>query len=417
MLAYRIEACCFVLAAMAGGGALASGELTLQQALARTLQGDPTLASFDSALRALDAEALQSSVRPNPELSFALENIVGSGELNGLRAAETTLQMSQLFEFGGKRMQRLRLARLDRELGRWDYEAARVSALRATAQAFVGVVEAQALAELSSSLVVAARESFRTVSERLRAGASSPAELAQARLEWSTSRADSVLVQRELAIRRQRLAAQWGSEHVDFASASGDLSRIQTPLAPLDSLQLRVARNPELARWTLELDRRRAAIDAARAQRAVNLTVAAGLRHLAEVDDLGLVLEISAPLPLFDRSQGVVGASEERAEQATWNETAASLRIRTEIATLHQALFATSEELVLLRDAALPAAIDALQLSREAYELGRARLTEVLTVQRSYFDLQSRILGAQARFHVALADLNALIGEPLGEMP
>ena len=52
------------------------------------------------------AEALveQAGLRPNPEVSFEVENIAGTGAFSGLQATEFTLAASLPIERGGKRM-------------------------------------------------------------------------------------------------------------------------------------------------------------------------------------------------------------------------------------------------------------------------------------------------------------------------
>ncbi|MFX6994797.1 TolC family protein, partial [Acinetobacter baumannii] len=50
---------------------------------------------------------IQAGVLPNPDVSFELDNALGSGPYKGLRSAETNLQLSQLVELGGKREARI----------------------------------------------------------------------------------------------------------------------------------------------------------------------------------------------------------------------------------------------------------------------------------------------------------------------
>ena len=72
-----------------------TGALTLRQALALALTRSPELAMFDYDIRIAEARVLQASLLPNPETSLESENIAGTGNMGGARAAERTLQLGQ----------------------------------------------------------------------------------------------------------------------------------------------------------------------------------------------------------------------------------------------------------------------------------------------------------------------------------
>ena len=84
-----------------------SRSLTLSQALSRAVSSSPGLAAADREIGAAGGRSLQAGLFPNPELSAELDNAFGSKLKRNLETAETTLQISQLFELGGKREARL----------------------------------------------------------------------------------------------------------------------------------------------------------------------------------------------------------------------------------------------------------------------------------------------------------------------
>jgi outer membrane protein TolC len=89
-----------------------SGVITLQQALSLGLMQNPELASFSWEMRSAEARTLQAGLLPNPEISAEVENIGGARELKGFNGAENTIQINQLFELGGKRSKRKKLAEI-----------------------------------------------------------------------------------------------------------------------------------------------------------------------------------------------------------------------------------------------------------------------------------------------------------------
>src|SRR3989337_3662608 len=80
--------------------------MTLPQAQSLALMKNPELAAFSWEVRARDAQAIQAGLLPNPEINVEVENFGGSRNFRGFNVTETTIQLSQLIELGGKRSQR-----------------------------------------------------------------------------------------------------------------------------------------------------------------------------------------------------------------------------------------------------------------------------------------------------------------------
>ena len=72
-----------------------SGTLVLSEAIRRALAANPRLTAAERDIGIAAGRRIQASAYPNPELSFELDDALGSGLYRGLNAAETTLQLSQ----------------------------------------------------------------------------------------------------------------------------------------------------------------------------------------------------------------------------------------------------------------------------------------------------------------------------------
>src|ERR1700694_1272828 len=81
--------------------------ISLPQALQRALAANPRLTAAERDIGIATGLKVQAGALPNPDLSFELDNALGSGRFKGVRSAETNLQLSQLVELGGKREARL----------------------------------------------------------------------------------------------------------------------------------------------------------------------------------------------------------------------------------------------------------------------------------------------------------------------
>jgi outer membrane protein, heavy metal efflux system len=189
------------------------GDITLRDALAAALLASPDLAATSWEVRAREAETLQAGVLPNPELGVSVEDLGSPGKGSDLASTnQTTVTLSQLVELGGKRAGRLRLAGLEHDLARWDYEAQRATVLSETTKRFVAVLATAQRVVLAGELLETAEESARSVAAAVGAGALSPVEDQRARLAAARARLDRAQLKRELEASRIALAATWGED-------------------------------------------------------------------------------------------------------------------------------------------------------------------------------------------------------------
>jgi cobalt-zinc-cadmium efflux system outer membrane protein len=390
-----------------------TGVLTLSQAQALALLQHPQLAAFGWEVRAGEARTLQASLPPNPEVELEVEDFAGSGALQGFQSAEITIHLSQLIELAGKRQKRTRAAALERDLVTWDYEAARVEVLTQVTQAFVEVLSAQQRLNLNLELVRLAEQVLRTAAERVRAGKVSPVEETRAQVALSTSRIALERTQRELDAARERLVVTWGGRTPAFERAEGTLE----PMAAIPSaarLAERMAQNPDIARWATEMTQRQATLALARAQRIPDPTIGGGFRHARETGDNSLVMTFSMPLPIFNRNQGEVLEARYRLAKVEEERRAAEVQVRTALAEAYGALASAFVEATRLHNEILPGAQQAFDAVSEGYRQGKFGFLEVLDAQRTLFESRGRHLEVLAAYHKAAAEVERVIGEPLG---
>ena len=392
-----------------------TAELSLREALALALLGSPELAVDSFEQRAREAAALQAAARPNPTLSLELEDFAGSGAFRGVREAQTTLQLGQLVELGGKRAARVALARADSDLAAWDYELRRIEVLSRTSDAFIELLAAQERAQLAEDALALARAVERVAGLRRRAGMASPAEEIRAGVAADIAGVEREHTQHELATARQALAAMWAGE-ARFTRALGDLAQLPKPPTRTE-LSSRLDTSPGVARWQAELARREAVRGVVRSARTPDLSVSAGPRHLAGAGDIALVVGVSAPLPLFDRKAGALAEAAQRIAKLTAEQRAERVRIATELNAAQLALIASVEEAKLLRERVLPGIERAAGVMQRGYEEGRFAQVEVLETQRAQVEARAQFLRALVEAHRAAREIERLTGVPLEVQP
>jgi cobalt-zinc-cadmium efflux system outer membrane protein len=392
------------------------GELTLAGALGRALAGSPELAASSWEVRSREGRALQSGLRPNPELDVEIENFAGSGSLSGFDASEETLLMAQRLETAGKRPKRRRAAEMDTEVAAWEYEATRVRIHASVVRAFANVLAAQERVAVTEELLEVARNSVDAVARLISAGATPPVERTRAELEVGAVRVDLAVARRTLEAARAELAATWGSRTPGFEQVVGELTDVAPP-PPAETVRGRLARNPVLLGWEREIERREAVVALEEARRMPDVTVAAGVRRLQQVDDAALVAGFSVPLPLFDRNQGARAAARSDLHKARHERHATEARLAADLEGAYQELSARLEEVTELQDSLLPRAAEAFEGVRSGYARGLFRNVDVLDAQRRLFELRLREIEALRAYHAAEAELGRLTGTPPGSGP
>lgn len=417
------------------------GALSLRQALALGLMKNPSLASYGWEVRAREAQTLQASLPPNPELVAEIEDIrlssspettrrrrvtvssagdveverereTAAGPPSGLKGAQYTIALSQVIEMGGKRAKRTAVAAWDQKLAGWDYEMARLDILTDVTKGFIEVVRTQERVKLAKELVDLAARSLQTVSERVRAGKVSPVEESKARVSLAANRIEQLQAERRLAAARRRLAYLWGATRPTFDTAMGDLYVVRS-IPSEDKLLALICENPDLARWADEMEQRQAAVALAKARGVPDLTVSGGYRYIGAEEENALVVGVSAPLPVFDRNQGGTREAKYRVAKALADRESARIRVQTALAESYQVLASAYIEATALRAQVLPEVESTFRASMDGFQSGKLGYLDVLDAQRTLFEARGRYIDALADYHRAVAEVERLIGTPI----
>ena len=389
-----------------------SQTLTLKTALQRALAANPRLTAAERDVGIATGQRIQAGALINPELSYEQDNSFGSGRYRGTKSAETTLQISQLFELFGKRDARIAVGQAGVEAAAIQRKAVRLEVLSETAVAFLGVLGAQRRVRILDEQIAAIDKLSPLLHRRVDAGASSPAEIGRAEVASALVKADRERVSSTLASARRELAVLMGDATAKFSVVSGrldDLGRppsFQAVVAAIDS-------NPQLMRWTAVYAQRNAELLLARLKPYPDVRVGAGWRHYNETGDDAVRLSLSVPIPVFDQNQGNILSAREslaktRAEREANRNTLIVLAGRA-----YDSLQGSLRELKVLRDVAIPKSSQAADAIFEGYGQGRFTLLEVLDAQASVAQARLREQEAQQNFHVAVATIEGLVGHPL----
>ena len=382
-------------------------ELTLREALRLALIASPRLQTLGWEIRKAEGRTRQAGARPNPELSFDLENVGGSSS-----SSEATLSVGQLIELGGKRSARVGAARAEEQVVSLDIQTERLALVGEVTTRFIEALSAERSLTLAEDEIRAAEEAATTNAQRVQAGAAHPVERRRAEVELANVRLERAIIQSDAALARSRLSATWGEPEPRFERLVGLFDSLP-PLPNIDSIQVRAAASPVLARWRAERESRQRKLDLERARRVPNLTPSAGIRTLNDGNDRTFVGGLSLPLPLFDRNRGAIDEASAALQQAPLAETQARLELRRSLAESHATLRRARAKLDAIRREVLPEAALAFEEMRTGYERGRFTYLDLLEARRTLLRARREELQTLLTAHLAVAELERLVGAPL----
>ncbi len=391
-----------------------TGPLNLRRALSLAIAKSPELVDFAWGVRESEAQQLQASLLPNPELETEFENFGGSGRFSGTRSLETTVVLSQLIELGGKRARRMKLAEAHSKLAGWRYEKKRLGVLTDVTSRFITALATQKKLELAREDLKLARAGLDAVGKELAAGKVTIVEKTKASVEVATGKIRVARTERKLNIAKSQLAAGWGANKAKFTTLVGDMDEIK-PVPPAEKLAAHLEQNPELASWAAVTRQRQAALELARAGAIPDVTAGIGYKHARGTadNDHAIVAGVSIPLPVFDRNQGNIRKARYSLQRAKTQRRAAEVKLHADFEKAYQTLASAHAEAVALRDEVMPAAGSSHQAAGNSFEHGKTGYLSVLDAQRTLVDVRQQYLEALEAYHNAVAGVEGIIATPL----
>jgi outer membrane protein, heavy metal efflux system len=390
--------------------------LTMRQALTRALAASPRLAAADRDIGIAAGQRIQAGALINPEVSYEQDNSLGSSIYRGTRSAETTLQISQVFEWFGKRDALIAAGTAGVETAGIQRKAARLEILSETAIAFLNVLGTERRIQVLDEQVAAIDRLTPLLRQRVEAGASSLAETGRAEAASALVKADRERLRSTLASARRELAVLMGDTTAKFGSVSGRLDITGRPPS-FQSVVAAIEANPQLVRWTAVYAQRNAELLLARLKPYPDMRVAAGWRHFNDTNDDAVRLTVSVPIPLFDQNQGNILSAQESLAKTKAERDVNRNTLIVVAGRAYDSLQGSQRELALLRETAIPKAQQAADAISEGYGQGRFTLLEVLDAQASVAQARLREQEALQNFHVAVATIEGLVGNPFALAP
>lgn len=392
-----------------------SDTLSLPKAAALALYYNPELNIVRSDIIISAADVFQESRLSNPEIEFELENFGGNGELSGFQASESVIAVGQTIELAEKRQKRTHAAELNRNLLIWDYRSTALDLYGDVAAAYLNVLAAEEIAWLTNDITKLSKIFRQTIEERVAQGGVSEIELSRANIEYLSTKMDSRRAQNDLSSAVLELVAMWGQNEVDLGKIKGVL-QVPQNLPPLEALISRLSQNPQLARYSTELELASLNYKIEQANSIPDPTVSLGYKREHEAQIGAFTAGLSLPLPLFDRNKGASMAAAEQIIQVDWQEIYTQQELETELRILYQSLELQVTEIEEYKKYLLEEAELAFDRISADYAFGKYDFLDVLEAQRVLFEVRKDFIDLLLEANLTELEIEILINQKLSEI-
>ena len=416
---WRALCACLVLSASAAAVAAAepAPPLSLRDAISAALARNPDLREFAFTFKAEEARREGAALRPAPELSADLENVLGSGAFKGLSGAETTLAISQVVELGGKREARIAAVNASIDTLTSARQSAQLDILAEVTRRYVAVTELQERVRLSERATVLAQGTLDAARLRVQAARAPHVEEDRATVALERTRLESSSLRARLEAAKRSLAAMWGADSATldgraFGESNGDLFQLPTVGEYLPLVE-RLQANPDFLRFATEERLREAELRLAATQKQTDIRIGGGVRHSQDTRDVGLVASFSMPLFAGRRAQSAINEAAARRDLVGVQREAALVRARAALYSLHSDLREAEARVAALQATVLPRMEEALKETQYAFERGRYSYLELVDAQREFLDAQADRIDAATQAQLLITEIERLTNAPI----
>lgn len=370
--------------------------ISLADALARALRGNPDVAAARANVRVAEAGIQTAGQLANPTVSGSY----GPDTPTFIGTVDVKLPVL------GQRGTAVAAAERERDQARAEVATKELGVRAAVRRAYFALAAAQTQAQFAAEGTKLARELEELSTKKFETGSAPRLEVEQAQVTRRQAEQDQLDREAAVSSAQVELAKLLGLE----AELQAQDSLLPVPEAPpLAQLVERAGKHPEV-----QVLRRQQDAALARAQReraAVRPVPDLNVAFQRGGDGTGQRYTLGFELPIFNWNGGRIGAEEAQAQSASAQAAAAEARLRNELRAARARWETATRRARAYAEELVPASLRLLAMARTGYELGRAPLVSVLQAQGEVTAARVKGVDAANEAQKAFADLEEAAGE------
>lgn len=395
-----------MLSAVWGSTFAGAAPLTENRAVALALARPAFVGLGEGRIAEADAAIDEARRWPNPEFEYAREQTDGTPDVT-----EEFYTLHQRFDVSGRRGLQVEAARSAQAAVTAEQAAQRRELVAEVRDRFYGVLYHQERLRASEEWARRLADIEASVVKREEAGDVSGYD--RRRLTQERRAAETRLreLQAAQSLKWERLRAVLGISEAEADRVEGDLAAPALP--PLSDVLARLPHRPDLAALRLQAESFELQRRAAARGWIPDVTVGLGTKRVEQgaLDESGVILSASVPLPLFDRREPARQRAAAQAQQARNTYDLALAEAEGNIRGLWQEVATLNETLGDVQGTAVPEAQALIRIAEAAYRGGELGILELLDAYRGLFDAQRRVLDLKLQARQSRIALERASGE------
>ncbi|WP_231742849.1 TolC family protein [Stieleria varia] len=367
------------------------------------LNNNPSLTAASSLTNKSAGLRQQVGVRPNPTLGYFGQQIADRN------TDQHGVFVEQEFVRGNKLALNRQVLAHTTSAQRWEMQSQRYRVLTDVRTRFYEAVAAQRQFEATVEFSQVARRGVQVAEDRREAEEGSLVELLQS--QTLLSEITLAAEQAEVAYRGawQDLAAIAGLDDPMPANLVTELPSTSITPSWDDRYAQILAESPELSVANALVCEKRALLSRQQVQMVPNVTAQLGAGYDRGTDNGMLNVQVSAPIPVWNKNSGNISAAYADYVQAIENVKRIEQAIKSRLARAAQDYDSALAAVRKYEQEIIPQAKKSLELSEEAYRAGELEFLQVLIVRRSFYESTIRQIAAQGQLAQAGARVDGLL--------
>jgi len=385
--------------------------IDLPTAVRKTLENSPQLQRYPFHIRALDGEAIQAGLKPNPTLHVDIENVLGTGDSRFLAGTELTVSLSQLIELGNKREKRIDIVDQKSAAIQRDYEVKRLDVVADMMRRFYDALRLQYLIDWNKTRIQSEQSALDVITRRAQAGVVGQADVMRMQLRLAKSQVKHAELKQQHQQALIVLATHWAAS-ADFEKTEGQLE--QVPELPSETMLMSaLEQTPDYLLAQAETRINQARLSLAQAESQANITVGGGIRRMEAIDDNAFVFNFSMPLQWHNRNQGNIALAQAQYEEKLANQDILIGQLELTLGQIRSAMNTRLNQIQRLETELQPVANSLLAEIQQGYQLGQYTVLQWVDAQDELFSIERDVIESQYAVHMQFLELERLSGNSL----
>ncbi|MEZ6069936.1 MAG: TolC family protein [Pirellulales bacterium] len=379
-------------------------QLTLSDLEQMAMSNNPSMAEASARVDAARGKMLQVGLPPNLAVGY-------SGQQIGSQSAlQQGVYLEQEFVTGGKLSLNRRVASWELEQAQRQFTAQRMRVLTDVRLAYYSVVIAQRRCALTAQLVAVGEHSVDAAEALLQGQEVGQSDPLRARIEADIAGIASQNAENQYRAAWRTMAAVVGVPDMPIAAVQGDVEPEVLQGTWDETLGQLLVESPELDAAIAQVEAARWAYRRARVEMVPNIDVQAIVQHDNSVDGTNGNLQVSVPIPLLNRNQGGVRQAQAELAAADRAVDRLALALQARLADSFQRYESAQNRVQKYERSGgiLDNAAKSLDLIEKGYAAGEFGVVDLLTAQRTYFQVNLAYLDSLQDMWVAVTEIRGL---------